>query len=89
MIQQPLNCEEVARLGKKLYAEKIEASLAESQQGKIVAIDVTTEKYALADTPAEATARLGSDIDRTQVYLVRVGSPTFFRHGFIRGNRNP
>ena len=59
MIHQPrYSPEEHARLGKSIYEERIRPLVDPAERGRIVAIDVETADYELADDTLTATDRL-------------------------------
>ena len=77
-----LSREEIAERGDKLYAEAIEQQVA-SAKGQVVAIDVHSGDYSLAETGVLACRDLRSRKPNAEVWLVRVGSRYYHRLGRI------
>lgn len=71
-----LSREEIAERGDKLYAEGIEQQVA-SAKGQVVAIDVHSGDYSLAETGVLASRDLRTRKPEAEVWLVRVGSRAY------------
>ena len=65
--------EETARLGDEIYERDIRPQVEKTYHGKIVAIDVDSGGYAVADTVVAASERLRSQHPGADVWSVRVG----------------
>ena len=69
--------EEVGRLGKEIYERKIRQLVYPDQKGRILAIDVESEDWAIADNEIDASERLqnlrGDAYDAKNVLYWRVG----------------
>ncbi len=65
--------EETARLGKEIYERDIRPKVEAGHHGKVVAIDVDSGDYALADTASVAAKRLRAQRPDAGVWLMRVG----------------
>ena len=78
----PLSPQEIAERGDKLYAEGIEQQVA-SAKGQVVAIDVHSGDYSLAETGVLACRDLRSRKPNAEVWLVRIGSRYYHRLGRI------
>ena len=78
--------EETARLGDEIYERDIRAQVEETCHGKIVAIDVDSGSYAVADAVVAASERLRSQRLGADVWSVRVGyrAPHGFGGGSLR-----
>ena len=68
--------EEIARLGDEIYERDIRSNVEVTQHGKIVAIDVDSGYYAIADTALAAADALREQRPALNVWAVRVGYPT-------------
>ena len=66
--------EEIARLGDEIYERRIRPKVAADNPGRIVAIDVDSESWAIADSELAAAGRLRQQRpDASNVWLLRVG----------------
>ncbi len=83
-IATALSPEEIAARGDKLYHEQIEAQVA-SAKGQVVAIDVHSGDYSVAENGVLASRDLRSRKPDAEIWLVRVGSRYYARIG--RGPR--
>ncbi len=69
-----LSADETARHGKEIYHEDIRPQVINDHDGKIVAIDIETRKWALGKDTLEATDRLRVECpNATEVWAERVG----------------
>ena len=75
------SAEETARLGKEIYQRDIRPLVEADHHGKVIAIDVDTGDYAVADTASAAAKRLRAERPDAGVWLTRVGNPTLRRFG--------
>ena len=74
--------EETASLGDELYEQAIRPHVEMSRHGQIVAIDVDSGSWAVADTVIEAAELLRVERpDATNVWSVRVGHRAVYRSG--------
>ncbi len=73
--------EETARLGKEIYQRDIRPLVEADHHGKVIAIDVDSGDYAVADTASAAAKRLRAERPDAGVWLMRVGYPTLRRFG--------
>ena len=88
-IRQPrYSKEEFAQRGTALYEAQIRSQIEKDNHGKIVAIDIETGSFELADTIVNATDQLFDRIPDAQPWVIRVGHPTVFRFG-SRSLRKP
>lgn len=69
----PLSPEEIAARGDKLYHEKIESQVAASQ-GQVVAIDVLSGDFSVAENSVLAVKDLRTRQPNAEVWGVRIGS---------------
>ncbi|MEG3440367.1 hypothetical protein V0288_24785 [Pannus brasiliensis CCIBt3594] len=92
-VRQPrYSKEEFARRGDEIYETRVRSLVEEGNRGKIVAIDIETGEFEIADDILTATARLFDRIPSAQPRIVRVGYRTVHRSGsrldrFHRANR--
>ncbi|MGH3090120.1 MAG: hypothetical protein ACRDSJ_22800, partial [Rubrobacteraceae bacterium] len=80
--QQPrYSAEETARLGDEIYEREVRARVEAGNHGKVVAIDVETGEYALAENALAAAKRLRALCPDAEVWFVRVGHRGLHRIG--------
>lgn len=65
--------EEVGRLGEEIYEKKLKAILDPAEKGRVIAIDVLSGDYALADSILEASDAIRAQHTNPVVYFMRVG----------------
>ena len=73
--------EETARLGKEIYERDIRPLVEPGHRGQVVAIDVDSGEYAIADTASVAAKRLRAQRPDAGVWLMRVGYRTLRHFG--------
>ena len=73
--------DETARLGDEIYERDIRSKVEATQHGKIVAIDVDSGDYAIADTALAAADALREQRPALDVWAVRVGHRTLVSFG--------
>lgn len=73
--------EEFARRGDEIYESSVRSTLKESDQGRIIAIDIETGEFELADDTMTATRRLYERLPDAQPWVVRVGHRAVHRFG--------
>ncbi len=78
--------EETARLGDEIYERDIRPQVEADHHGRIVAIDVDSGDYAIADMAVTASERLRERRPDANIWGVRVGyrGLCHFGHGSIR-----
>ena len=77
--RRPLS--ETARLGDEIYERDIRSKVEATHHGKIVAIDVDSGDYAIADTSLAAADALRERLPALDVWAVRVGYSTLRAFG--------
>lgn len=88
-IRQPrYTKEEFAQRGNELYENQIRSQVEEGNYGKVVAIDIETGAFEVADHIAKATDRLFERYPDAQPWVIRIGHRTVFRFG-SRSLRKP
>jgi allantoicase len=81
-IRQPrYSKEEFARRGNEIYESQVRSQVEEGNDGKIVAIDIETEAFEVADTPMVAVDRLYEREPDAQPWVIRIGHRSVFRFG--------
>ena len=81
-IRQPrYSKEEFARRGDELYETQVRPQVEAGNYGKIVAIDIETGAFELADNLLAASKRLIARLPNAQTWFVRVGYPAVDRFG--------
>ena len=73
--------EEHARLGSAIYEDRVGPQLPAGSQGKIVAIDVETGTFEVAEDTLTASERLLARLPEAQIWCVRVGHRGVHRFG--------
>ena len=73
--------EEAGILGDEIYETNIKRQVEDAHHGKIVAIDVNSGDYAIADTVSAASKRLRKRSPDADVWSVRVGYRTLRNFG--------
>jgi hypothetical protein len=81
-VQQPrYSKEEFARRGDEIYEFQVRPQVEENNHGKIVAIDIETGAFEVADTPMVAVDRLYEREPDAQPWVIRIGHRAVFRFG--------
>ena len=84
-VRQPrFTKEEHARLGTEIYEQRIRPQVESGNQGRIVAIDVETGEFEIADQTLEAADRLLARCPDAQIWFVRIGHQGVHRFGLGR-----
>jgi hypothetical protein len=81
-IRQPrYSKEEFAQRGNALYESQIRSQVEEGNHDKIVAINIETGTFELADTSMAAVDRLYEREPNAQPWVIRIGHRAVFRFG--------
>jgi hypothetical protein len=81
-VRQPrYSKEEFAQKGDALYDSEIRSQVEEGNDGKIVAIDIETGAFEVADELLAASKRLLSRLPDAQTWFVRIGHPAVDHFG--------
>jgi len=80
--------EEFARRGDEIYETQVHPQVEEGNHGKIVAIDIETGAFEVADEILTATDRLFDRLPDAQPWIIRIGHRAVHRFG-ARSLRNP
>ena len=88
-VRQPrYSKEEFARRGDEIYETQVRSQVEAGNHGKIVAIDIETGAFEVADTPLAAVDRLYERYPDAQPWVIRIGHRAVFRFG-SRSLRQP
>jgi hypothetical protein len=88
-VRQPrYSKEEFARRGDEIYESQVRPQVEAGNFGKIVAIDIETGDFEVADTPMVAVDRLYEREPDAQPWVIRIGHRAVFRFG-SRSLRKP
>ena len=88
-VRQPrYSKEEFAYRGNEIYESQVRQQVEEGNEGKIVAIDIETGAFEVANTPMEAVDRLYEREPDAQPWVIRIGHRAVFRFG-SRSLRKP
>ncbi|MBV6626165.1 MAG: hypothetical protein KI793_25055 [Rivularia sp. (in: Bacteria)] len=79
--------QEFAWLGDEIYQRDIYPQLKKKNQGKIVAIDITTGAWEINDDEISACNRLEERYPNAQIWIVKVGSKFVRRFGTNRSQK--
>jgi len=82
MRQPHYSKEEHARRGEEIYAQHVRPRVEAGNQGKIVAIDVETGAFEVAEDTLTAAQRLLTRYPDAQIWCVRIGHRGVHRFGF-------
>jgi hypothetical protein len=81
-IRQPhYSKEEFARRGDDIYKTQVRPQIEESNHGKIVAIDIETGAFEVADELLAASKHLLARLPNAQTWFVRIGHPAVDHFG--------
>jgi hypothetical protein len=81
-VRQPrYSKEEFARRGDEIYESQIRQQVEEGNHGKIVAIDIETGVFEIAEDLVTAAKQLSGRIPDAQTWFVRIGHPAVDHFG--------
>jgi len=81
-IRQPrYSKEEFARRGDEIYESQVRQQVEEGNHGKIVAIDIETGVFEIAEDLVTAAKQLSARVPDAQTWFVRVGHPAVDHFG--------
>ena len=82
LVKQPrYSKEEFARRGDEIYQSQIRSQVEEGNSGKIVAIDIETGAFELAEDIVTASARLLTRYPDAQTWFIRIGHQAVYHFG--------
>ena len=73
--------EEFARRGDEIYESQVLQQVEEGNHGKIVAIDIETGAFEVADDLVTASKQLSARVPDAQTWFIRIGHPAVDRFG--------
>ncbi len=79
--QRRYSKEELARRGQELYESHIQQQVESGNDGKIVAIDIETGAFEVADSVIPATNRLFEQYPDAQPWVIRIGHRAVYHFG--------
>lgn len=80
--QQPrYGREEFARRGNELYERQVRPQVEDGNEGKVVAIDIETGMFEVAEDTLTASDRLLARCPDAQTWFVRIGHRALHRFG--------
>jgi hypothetical protein len=71
--------DEHARRGTELYEQQVRSQLEAGNRGRVVALDVDTGAFEVADDTLTASRRLLARLPDAQIWYVRIGYPAVHR----------
>jgi hypothetical protein len=81
-VRQPrYSKEEFARRGDEIYESQVRQQVEKGNYGKIVAIDIETGAFEVADDLVTAAKQLSARVPDTQTWFIRVGHPAVDHFG--------
>jgi peptide subunit release factor RF-3 len=81
-IRQPrYSKEEFAQRGDALYDSQIRSQVEEGNHGKIVAIDIETGTFEIADSIVTASEHLLAKVPDAQTWFIRIGHQAVYHFG--------
>jgi hypothetical protein len=73
--------EEFAQRGDALYESQIRSQVEEDNHGKIVAIDIETGAFEVAENIVTASEHLLARVPDAQTWFIRIGHPAVYHFG--------
>ena len=86
-LTEKLTNDEIARRGKEIYYRDILPKIEPGNDGRVVAIDVHTGAFEMAELAMDSVPRLRERVPDAEVFLMRVGYPTMSHLRSPRGRR--
>jgi hypothetical protein len=88
--QRRYSKEALARRGQELYESGIRQQIEAGNDGKIVAIDIETGEFEVAENVVPATNRLFERQPEAQPWIIRIGHRAVYHFGArsLKKNRN-
>jgi hypothetical protein len=81
--QRKYSLEEHARRGKEMYEQQVRPLVEAGNHGKIVAIDIDTGAFEVADDLVTAGNRLFARLPEAPAWYVRIGYPAVYRFSYV------
>ncbi len=76
-----LDPDEHARRGTEVYEQEVLPQLQDRDHGKVVALDIDSGAFVVADNTVEASDRLLEKVPDARIWFVRVGHRAVHRFG--------
>jgi hypothetical protein len=73
--------EEFAQRGDKIYESQVRSQVEEGNHGKIVAIDIETGTFEVADDIVTASEHLLAKLPDAQTWFIRIGHQAVYHFG--------
>jgi hypothetical protein len=73
--------EEYARRGNEIYDSQVRSQVEEGNHGRIVAIDIETGAFEVADDVVNASEQLLAKCPDAQTWFIRIGHPAVYHFG--------
>lgn len=83
MADMTLSDAEIVRRGRAIYDAQIRSLVEPAQNGRLVAIDIDSGDYEVADAAIDAMDRLDERHSDALYYIHRIGYPTAYTLGAI------
>ncbi len=81
-VQQPrYSKEEFARRGDEIYQSQVRSKVETGNHGKIVAIDIESGAFAVAENIVSASDLLLAKYPDAQTWFIRIGHPAVYHFG--------
>jgi hypothetical protein len=80
-LQPRYSKEEFARRGTEIYEQQVRPQVENDSQGKIVAIDIESGAFEVAEDTLTASERLLARCPHAQIWCIRIGHPGVHRFG--------
>ena len=90
-MSQPISrysAEETARRGDTIYEQELRAQLEPEHTGEVVAIDIETHAYIVADNALTASRQLLAQHPDAEVWCMRIGRRALHRIGAGRAQES-
>ena len=73
--------EEFAQRGDRIYESQVRSQVEEGNQGKMVAINIETGAFEVADNLITASKQLSARVPDAQTWFIRIGHPAVDHFG--------
>ena len=78
-ISEELSKEEIVERGKKIYERDIQPLVEADNKGRVVAIDVLTGEFELADNALNSAGQLHARLPGAAIFVTRIGYPAMHK----------
>jgi hypothetical protein len=87
--QRKYSLEELARRGEEIYQQQVRPLVEQGNRGKIVAIDIESGAFEVADDLITAGNRIFARFPDAQVFYIRIGYPAVDRFSYVPPKEGP